>query len=104
LAQQTVFVMKQKNTIEVCNVKPEINAVVFRYVNGSETRLNELNTFIYKKLLHTGTALVAKTKVKNQVFLKFTLLNPRTTIVDIEDIIHSISQFALEYENRGIAQ
>ncbi|WNB91254.1 aspartate aminotransferase family protein [Bacillus sp. NEB1478] len=104
LAQQTVTVMKQKSSIEVCNVKPEINAVVFRYVDASEERLNELNTFIYKMLIHTGTALVAKTKVNDQVYLKFTLLNPRTTIVDIEDILHSISQFAAEYENRGIAQ
>jgi L-2,4-diaminobutyrate decarboxylase len=42
--------------------------------------------------------------VKDQVYLKFTLLNPRTTIVDIEDILHSISQFAAEYEDRGITQ
>jgi L-2,4-diaminobutyrate decarboxylase len=104
LAEQTVSVINQNNRIEVCNKKPEINAVVFRYVNGPEERLNDLNTFIYKKLLYTGTALVAKTKVKDQMFLKFTLLNPRTTIVDIEDILHSISQFASEYENRGITQ
>jgi L-2,4-diaminobutyrate decarboxylase len=104
LAEQTVSVMNQNKRIEVCNKKPEINAVVFRYGDGSEERLNDLNLFIYKKLIHTGTALVAKTKVKNQVFLKFTLLNPRTTIVDIEDILHSISQFAAEYEYRGIAK
>jgi L-2,4-diaminobutyrate decarboxylase len=104
LADQTVKVISQKEKFEVCNKNPEINAVVFRYKNDNHETWNELNTFIYKKLLHTGTALVAKTKVKGQTFLKFTLLNPRTTIVDIEDILHSISQFAAEYENRGITQ
>lgn len=104
LAEQTVKVMSQKSNFEVCNQNPEINAVVFRYKNDNPETQNDINTFIYKKLLHTGTALVAKTKVKDQVFLKFTLLNPRTTIVDIEDILHSIIQFAAEYENRGITQ
>lgn len=104
LASQAAGVMDHKDNLEVCNKTPEINAIVFRYSGGSFDKLNELNTFIYKKILHTGTALVAKTKVKDQVFLKFTLLNPRTTIVDIEDILHSISQFAAEYENRGITQ
>lgn len=104
LTSQAAGVMGHNDEIEVCNKNPEINAIVFRYRGGNPEKLNELNTFIYKRILHTGTALVAKTKVKDQVFLKFTLLNPRTTIVDIEDILHSISQFAAEYENRGITQ
>ncbi|MET3729559.1 L-2,4-diaminobutyrate decarboxylase [Fictibacillus halophilus] len=104
LAKQAAGVMDQHPQIEVCNIKPEINAIVFRFNDAASDSLNELNTYIYKKILYTGTALVAKTKVKDEVFLKFTLLNPRTTIVDIEDILHSISQFAAEYENRGITQ
>ncbi|MQR97309.1 pyridoxal phosphate-dependent decarboxylase family protein [Fictibacillus phosphorivorans] len=104
LAKQAAGVMDKKPQIEVCNIQPEINAIVFRYSDAPPGSLNELNTYIYKRILHSGTALVAKTKVKGEVFLKFTLLNPRTTIVDIEDILHTISQFALEYENRGITQ
>ncbi|MFG6496489.1 aspartate aminotransferase family protein [Fictibacillus sp. UD] len=104
LASQAAGVMEHNEDIEVCNRNPEINAIVFRYRGGIIEKLNELNMFIYKKILQTGTALIAKTKVKGQVFLKFTLLNPRTTIVDIEDVLHSISQFAAEYENRGITQ
>jgi L-2,4-diaminobutyrate decarboxylase len=104
LAAETVQVMEQKGYIEVCNREPEINAVVFRYRKGNMEPLNELNTFIYKRLIHTGTALVAKTKVKNNVFLKLTLLNPKTTIVDIEDIITKLSQFAHEYESRMVTQ
>jgi L-2,4-diaminobutyrate decarboxylase len=104
LAAQTAEVMNKNNSFAVCNKKPEINAVVFRFIDAPNENLDDLNTFIYKKLIHTGTALVAKTKVKNEVYLKFTLLNPRTTIVDIEDILQSISQFALQYRNRRIAQ
>ncbi|MCM3720026.1 pyridoxal phosphate-dependent decarboxylase family protein [Fictibacillus phosphorivorans] len=104
LAKQAAGVLNQKEHFEICNKKPEINAVVFRYRDSADETLDELNMYIYKRILHTGTALVAKTKVNGQVFLKFTLLNPRTTIVDIEDILYSISQFAAEYENRGITQ
>ncbi|MBY6037757.1 aspartate aminotransferase family protein [Fictibacillus nanhaiensis] len=104
LASQAASVISQKENFEVCNENPEMNAVVFRYVKGATKDNNERNTFIYKRIIHTGTALVAKTKVRDHVFLKFTLLNPRTTIVDIEDVLHSISQFALEYEDRGITQ
>jgi L-2,4-diaminobutyrate decarboxylase len=104
LATQTVQVMEQEGNIEVCNRKPELNAIVFRYGKGSIEILNELNTFIYKRLLHTGTALVAKTKVQNCVFLKMTLLNPQTTIEDIEDILTKLSQFANEYESRMMTQ
>lgn len=104
LASQAAGVLDQNEQFEVCNRNPEINAVVFRYADGYAENLDELNMYIYKRILHTGTALVAKTKVNGQVFLKFTLLNPRTTIMDIEDILQSISQFAAEYENRGITQ
>jgi L-2,4-diaminobutyrate decarboxylase len=104
LAAQTVQVMEQNGNIEVCNRKPELNAVVFRYRKGRMESLNELNTFIYKRLIHSGTALVAKTKVGNCVFLKMTLLNPQTTIVDIKEILAKLLQFANEYESRMVNQ
>jgi L-2,4-diaminobutyrate decarboxylase len=102
LAAQTVKVMKQNQSIEVVTNNPEINAIVFRYKKGPEEEMDDLNMYIYKQILHSGTALIAKTKIKKQLFLKFTLLNPRTTVLDMEDILHRISHFAAEYKNRGM--
>jgi L-2,4-diaminobutyrate decarboxylase len=102
LAEQTAELMKQIPGIELSNSNPELNAVVFRFKEGRDP--DELNMYIYKKVLHSGLALMAKTKVNGQVFLKFTLLNPRTTIKDMEGLFHSLIQFAEEYNFEGVAK
>ncbi len=75
--------------------EPTINAVVFRYRptgEMSDQRLSWLNEAIRESLLREGEAVVARTEVDGVTALKFTLLNPRTTLADVADILDAIER------------
>lgn len=57
-----------------------------------EDRLTELNQKIKQSVFDSGKAMVAGTKVNKQFYLKFTLLNPMTTIDEIQKIINLIQE------------
>ncbi|WP_128895901.1 pyridoxal phosphate-dependent decarboxylase family protein [Longirhabdus pacifica] len=103
LAQQTADYMEHDDAFKLMQ-RPTLSTVVFRYTAdhkesdpyGSEytERQNQLHQHIRWKLIQDGEAIVAKTKVNGQVCLKFTLLNPRTTLEDITSILEDIKDIA----------
>lgn len=82
--------------------EPTLNAVVFRYLpttdaNGAATiETSEVNERIRDRLRAEGDAIIARTTVDEETYLKFTLLNPRTTISDVERILEAIKQYGTE--------
>ncbi|WP_436371259.1 pyridoxal phosphate-dependent decarboxylase family protein [Cytobacillus sp. BC1816] len=98
LAKQTALWLKETSGIEVINTEPELNAIVFRFTD--ETDADGLNLHIYKKLLHSGEGLIAKTKINGSQYLKFTLLNPQTTMTEVKLAVESLSQSAKEYKQK----
>lgn len=106
LAQKTATLIEKDPDFELVN-QPEMNAVVFRYrpdekaySNDSEW-LNKLNQLIRRKLLEKGHAVLARTRVNKFVYLKLTLLNPRTSINDIQSILNEIKQEARKIREDG---
>ncbi|HJS00363.1 MAG TPA: aspartate aminotransferase family protein [Flavobacterium sp.] len=80
---------------------PEISTLVFRYTpwKASQGSFCCLNSYIRKAIFNEGKAIITSTKVYNEVFLKFTLLNPLTTPTDIEEIIDLIILHGQEYSS-----
>jgi L-2,4-diaminobutyrate decarboxylase len=85
--------------LEAINPSPELNAVVFRYRPQSphenlsyEAWRDQLNQDIRQILLSEGKAVVARTKVEGASSLKLTLLNPRTTLDDVQAILEEVKQ------------
>lgn len=82
---------------------PAINALMLRYSPGEMThsaitdqKLDVVNLAIQQRLLLEGHAMLARTKFRSRVFLKITLLNPRTTLADIESILACLKAFGHE--------
>ncbi|WP_198666919.1 pyridoxal phosphate-dependent decarboxylase family protein [Taibaiella helva] len=73
----------------------DISALLFRYVPGGITdeESDTLNSYIKKEMFRSGEVMVASTKVNGRFYLKFTLLNPVTTIEDIRSILQTIKQY-----------
>ncbi|MGF7031201.1 L-2,4-diaminobutyrate decarboxylase [Paenibacillus mucilaginosus] len=99
-ARATARFIRQDPQLELIG-EPEMNAVVFRYVPPAvpgETeeeaglRADRLHTEIRAQLLAEGRAVVARTRVKGRVCLKFTLLNPRTTAEHTAGILQEVKQ------------
>lgn len=70
----------------------QLSTVVFRFVPpGHEPRdLDALNDGIRRDLQASGEAMVAATTMSGRRHLKLTLLNPRTTLADVEAILAAV--------------
>ncbi|PEC12819.1 pyridoxal phosphate-dependent decarboxylase family protein [Bacillus toyonensis] len=105
LASQAVKVISQNQNIEVYN-NSEISAIVFRYklleykdIDEKVQIENQINMLIQKQLFKEGKAAIAKTKIGDKMYLKFTILNPQTSVGDIKRLISHIITLGLKNEN-----
>ncbi|MFH9298799.1 pyridoxal phosphate-dependent decarboxylase family protein [Streptomyces sp. NPDC017520] len=81
-------------------VEPQLSTLVFRCVPPGVTAPDEIdraNLHARKALFASGEAIVAGTKVGERQYLKFTLLNPETTVHDIAAVLDLISGHAEKY-------
>lgn len=101
LAQDTALLLKEDVDFEVLNM-PEISAIVFRYKPEGmpEEAYCALNAYIRKAMFNEGKAILTSTKVNDKVYLKFTLLNPLTSIRDIADTLDILKKHARVYQSK----
>lgn len=75
--------------------QPVLSTLVFRFRPvedlGNET-LDRINSAIRKRLWRTGEAVVAGTRFNGQTWLKFTLLNPATTVGQVAEVLERIRE------------
>ncbi|WP_347550075.1 aspartate aminotransferase family protein [Pseudalkalibacillus hwajinpoensis] len=91
LAQDTVNYLALQNDMTVLNHHPELNTVIFRYEpNDLCPNLCQLNRKIQQQMLYEGSGAIAKTTVNGDTYLKFTMLNPRTKLEHVEEIVCEI--------------
>jgi len=66
----------------------DLGVLVFRFrPAGMDTDLSALNLRIKQALFFDGTCIVASTKVDDHFYLKFTILNPVTTVSHIREML-----------------
>ncbi|MFD7441396.1 pyridoxal phosphate-dependent decarboxylase family protein [Streptomyces sp. NPDC059909] len=81
-------------------VEPRLSTLVFRYIPERVTapaEIDRANLYARKALFASGEAVVAGTKVDGRQYLKFTLLNPETTVHDIAAVLDLIAGHAEQY-------
>ncbi|MEU2157821.1 aspartate aminotransferase family protein [Streptomyces sp. NPDC019396] len=81
-------------------VEPSLSTLVFRYIPAHVTtpaEIDRANLYARKALFASGEAVVAGTKVDGRQYLKFTLLNPETTLADIAAVLDLIAGHAEQY-------
>ncbi len=85
-------------------ISPATLAVInFRYNpikrNLSEKELDELNQYISQRVMQSRKALLVTTILNKQVVLRMCLINPRTTMEDVEATLALCEEFANEKLN-----
>lgn len=80
-------------------ISPATLAVInFRYnpigKSYSEKQLDAINQYISKKVVASREALLVTTLLNKQVVLRMCLINPRTTMQDVEDTLRLCETFA----------
>ncbi|CAA0155793.1 Siderophore biosynthesis protein TbsA. Putative L-2,4-diaminobutyrate decarboxylase [Tenacibaculum maritimum] len=79
---------------------PELSTVVFRYKHtGIEEGIvhDAINLYIKNTLYKAGSASIASTKLHGNIYLKFTLLNPKNTINNLLNILEMIKSTGEQY-------
>jgi len=99
LAEETEEYFRKSDKWEV--VSPATLAIInFRYnpigKNMTEKQLDKINQIISEKVVLSRKALLVTTILNKQVVLRMCLINPRTTMEDIQSTLQLCEQFALE--------
>lgn len=72
--------------------EPDSNILCFRYIDCVDPNL--LNTQLRQQLILDGRFYIVQTSLNGNIYLRVTLLNPRTTIIHIQDLMRSMSEIA----------
>ncbi len=77
-------------------VEPDTNIVCFRYQKDglSMDELNTINKTIRQKLLEEGAFYIVQTQLKGQVYLRTTIMNPKTDLKELKTLLSKLSLFA----------
>ncbi|MEU1115630.1 MULTISPECIES: aspartate aminotransferase family protein [unclassified Streptomyces] len=81
-------------------VEPQLSTLVFRCVPAAicaPATIDRANLYARKALFAAGDAVVAGARVGDRQYLKFTLLNPETTLADITAVLDLIADHVEQY-------
>lgn len=77
-------------------VEPESNIVCFRLNNNFTKDLNELNATIRKQLLQDGKFYIVQTSLRENVYLRVSLMNPLTTEIDLNALLDEVENIGTQ--------
>lgn len=90
--------LRQQDDIQLATSQPPmLSTLLFRYCPAGmhdEAAIDRLNQRIREALLASGEAVLGGTRRRRRHYLKFTLLNPRTTLADLQQILTLIRHHA----------
>ncbi len=102
LAQVFAGMLRQETDMELA-LQPETNVVCFRYKplgELSKASLSNLNSRIRKKLLEDGEFYIVQTQLKEEIWLRVTLMNPFTTTRELQALLEKIKQLGKQPGSR----
>ena len=91
-AQQAYQLMLPNPYFELIH-RPVLSTLVFRFMPEqprSDDDIDRTNAYIRKALFREGHTVIAGTKVNGKQYLKFTFLNPTTTLQHLNEIVDAI--------------
>jgi L-2,4-diaminobutyrate decarboxylase len=80
---------------------PDTNIVVFRYCHHPDHSrdLNALNKEIRKRIVREGRFYIVQTEIEGITFLRTVIMNPFTTIVEMQNLLDYIEELSKQIQN-----
>lgn len=100
LARDFAALLRESGDFEPA-VEPESNIVCFRYLKRGEGDLDGLQWRVRRALLERGRFYIVQTNLRGHVWLRSTLINPRTTLADLEALLDEIRAITLSGARKG---
>ncbi len=96
LARKFAKLIKERDIFELAT-EPMANILCFRYISDTEKPpQNELNKKIRQKILEKGEFYIVQTELNNNIYLRTTLMNPKTTEKHLALLLDEIEKVAKE--------
>ncbi len=89
LAREFAALIKESEDFE-CPHEPECNIVCFRYIPPNVANLDDLQRTIRKNILVSEKFYITQTPLKDGFYLRVVIINPLTTIDDLEELLYNI--------------
>ncbi|MHB8054455.1 MAG: pyridoxal phosphate-dependent decarboxylase family protein [Candidatus Aminicenantales bacterium] len=93
LAREFASRLRAAGDFEIA-AEPESNIVCFRFLKKGEADLDGLQRRIRRLLLEQGRFYVVQTELDGRLWLRCTLINPRTTAADLTALMEEIRKIA----------
>lgn len=93
ISKDFVAEIKSNANFEVRLEQISSNIVNFRYIN-TDINLNDINNRLRELLIKSGKFYIVQTRIKDEVFLRVTIINPLTTMDDLKALLQEIEQIA----------
>jgi L-2,4-diaminobutyrate decarboxylase len=96
LARVFAQMIKKDGHFEMPVETPESNILCFRYIDKSlsSQQIDQLNLQIREALVNQGSFFIVQTRIKEQLYLRTTLINPFTTDKILADLLKEIKKTA----------
>lgn len=98
LAEEFSVMINQHENFELA-CEPQSNIVCFRLKCGKESDL--INRMVSQEMLEEGRFYIVSTVIKEEFYLRVTLMNPLTEISDLEELLTAISAIATRHMVAG---
>lgn len=82
-------------------VDPQTTIVLFRYCQGNQVGLDELNARVQQLLYEEGKLAVSKTRIRGSIFLKANCMNPLLEVRHLETVLEEIRARARRIQEVG---
>lgn len=95
LAKDFAKIVAENPNFELA-LQPESNIVCFRKLSPNNVNLNEFNSKIREKILKNGNFYIVQTTLRDNLYLRVSLMNPLTKIEDLKDLLNTIENVSLD--------
>lgn len=91
LAREFAAVVESSDDFELA-VQPDSNIVCFRLADPEKNieETNQLNSLIRKELKENGRFYIVQTNIKGEIYLRISIMNPFTTIENLNQLLQEI--------------
>jgi L-2,4-diaminobutyrate decarboxylase len=77
-------------------LEPQTNIVCFRFIPPTSiSNISEINAYVREKLVESGPFYLVQTELKGEKWLRVTLSNPFTSILELKDLLDQIRTIPL---------
>jgi len=95
LTKEFAQLINSSSDFEVA-VEPECNIICFRYLAKDHPDIDALQFELRKNILAEGSFYLVQTELAGKAYLRCTIINPLTTIGDLDLLLNRVRYFMLE--------